>query len=53
MRCGDAKCTAPETLMTCPVDCSTCGDMMCTGNENNQSCPADCPMTPPPPTPAP
>ncbi len=54
--CGNLACEAPETIASCPADCSAipppapfCGNAVCDPGENTASCPADCPA--PPPTP--
>jgi hypothetical protein len=46
--CGNGKCEAPETYLTCPADCPppapVCGNGKCEAPmENYQNCPADCP----------
>jgi len=46
--CGDNKCDADETAMSCPADCKpavTCGDKKCDAGETTASCPGDCPET--------
>ncbi len=43
--CGDGKCGADETPMSCPTDCvkkPVCGDGKCVPPENGSTCPADC-----------
>jgi len=43
--CGDGKCIAPETTLTCPKDCGQppkCGDFKCDVGEDASNCSIDC-----------
>lgn len=42
--CGDGRCDAGESALSCPNDCpARCGDGVCTHAERASSCAADCP----------
>ncbi len=50
-KCGDGKCEAGESPITCALDCKTtgpqCGNGKCEEGESSATCPADCkPATP-------